>query len=579
MKNALIISSLFAILTTSCSAPLQRVVVAEEPLTYCNPLDLSYRFMVDKQSSRREAADPTMVLHKGTYYLFASKTGGYWYSDDLLDWKLLLTDEIPTEEYAPTAISMRDTMFFMGSSRVPNNRIYKSADPKSGKWEVACDAIALGAWDPCLFQDDDGRLYFYWGCSNSNPMYGVEMDPITFEFIGEPKELVHSDYQNRGWEISSDYNTDKHLTPWIEGAWINKHNGKYYFQYAGPDARFKCYSDAVLVSDSPLGEYTLAPHNAFAYKPEGFACGAGHGSTFEDKYGNMWHVGTVSMSVKHPMERRLALYPTFFDENGVLYTHTRFGDYPTYAATKKINSPEEFETGWMLLSYNKPVEVSSTLEDFPASNMVNEDIRTYWSAASGDAGEWAIVDLEDVCQINALQVNFAEQDTEIYGRQEGISHKYIVEFSINKDEWQLAKDESESTTDNTNNYIEFASPAKARYIRVKNLDVPSGKFAISGIRAFGVGTGDAPQSVKGFTVTRDESDRRDVLLKWDTVKGATGYNISYGVGETMLYHNYMVYDTTELTIRSLDTQQPYYFTIEAFNENGVSEATKMAFTK
>ena len=45
--------------------------------TVCNPLNLNYRYQLDNPS-RREAADPSMILFKGKYYLFASKSGGYW---------------------------------------------------------------------------------------------------------------------------------------------------------------------------------------------------------------------------------------------------------------------------------------------------------------------------------------------------------------------------------------------------------------------------------------------------------------------------------------------------------------------
>jgi len=38
--------------------------------------------------------------------------------------------------------------------------------------------------------------------------------------------------------------------PWIEGAWMNKYNGKYYFQYAAPGAQYRSYCDGVCVSDS-----------------------------------------------------------------------------------------------------------------------------------------------------------------------------------------------------------------------------------------------------------------------------------------------------------------------------------------
>ncbi|MFI3285588.1 MAG: family 43 glycosylhydrolase [Rikenellaceae bacterium] len=568
------------LVTSVCISCSELPVASSTPNTYCNPMDLSARFMVDKSESRREAADPTMVLHKGTYYLFASKTGGYWHSEDMKRWSLVVTDQIPTEDYAPTAISMRDTMFFIASSGADDrNKIYKSADPKSGEWEVACEGIEVGAWDPCFFQDDDQRLYFYWGCSNYNPMYGVEMDPYTFKFIGEPKALIQSDYQNRGWEISGDYNTRKELKPWIEGAWMNKHNGKYYYQYAGPDACYKSYCDGVMVSDSPLGEFTLAPHNAFAYKPEGFACGAGHGSTFEDKFGNLWHVGTLSIAVKHRFERRISMFPTFFDQAGNLYSHARFGDYPMHIPSKRVTSPKEIETGWMLLSYNKTVEVSSQLEDHQAANMTNEDIRTYWSAATGNSQEWASLDLGARCEVCAIQVNFAEHDANIRGRKEGIVHRYIVESSNDGSKWHMIDNQSNSSTDNTHNYIELTSPIEARYIRVTNIEVPGGTFAISGLRVFGRAEGDAPSMVEQFRVTRDPEDRRDATLCWDPVAGATGYNITYGESEELMYHNYMVYDANSVEIRTLNAGSPYYFTIEPFNESGVGQISQKVCVK
>ena len=54
----------------------------EGPQTFCNPLNLNYRFMVDAVDAR-EAADPVIVLFKDDYYLFASRSGGYWTSPDL----------------------------------------------------------------------------------------------------------------------------------------------------------------------------------------------------------------------------------------------------------------------------------------------------------------------------------------------------------------------------------------------------------------------------------------------------------------------------------------------------------------
>jgi len=73
-------------------------------------------------------------------------------------------------------------------------------------------------------------------------------------------------------------------------------------------------------------------------------------------------------------------------------------------------------------------------------------------------------------------------------------------------------------------------------------------------------------------VERDD-DRRTVKLKWDAVPDAVGYVIRFGTREGKLYHHYMVYDQTELAIHSLDAGKPCFFTIDAFNEGGVTKGT------
>ena len=65
--------------------------------TVCNPVDLSYRFCLEKEPARREAADPSVVLLEGEYYLFLSKSGGYFHSTDLINWDLITTDILPLE--------------------------------------------------------------------------------------------------------------------------------------------------------------------------------------------------------------------------------------------------------------------------------------------------------------------------------------------------------------------------------------------------------------------------------------------------------------------------------------------------
>jgi hypothetical protein len=558
----LIIGSLFG-----CQQPSEKDNI--EVNTICNPVNLSYRFQLE-QPSRREAADPTVILFKELYFLFASKSGGYWYSHDLLKWEFVQTDEIPAEEYAPTAIVLNDTVYFLASSRVKST-MYKSADPLSGHWTVARETLDEPVWDPAFFIDDDERLYLYWGCSNETPIYGVELDyENDFDFIGERKELIFANPSQYGWEVPGDYNTMKDTNPWIEGAWMNKYNGRYYLQYSGPGTEFKSYADGVYVSDNPLGPYTIASHNPFAYKPEGFAAGAGHGSTFTDQWGNYWHIGTITISIKHLFERRLGFYPTFFDADGTLHTVTKYGDYPIIIPQKRVADFMDIFPGWMLLSYDKEVHVSSSIDSLPPSNMTDEDIRTYWSARSGDESEWAMIDLGSSYDVYAVQINFSEHNTNIYGRQDGLVHQYKLQCSNDNEKWEAIIDKSDNQVDNTHDYIQLTEKTNCRYLKIENKKVPGGHFAISGFRIFGKGSGEAPEKVENLKIQRDLDDRRTARLKWDPSSSAIGYNISFGTDKNKLYHNYMIYKKTSLVLNSLDINQKYYFKIEAFNENGIT---------
>jgi hypothetical protein len=67
----------------------------------------------------------------------------------------------------------------------------------------------------------------------------------------------------------------------------------------------------------------------------------------------------------------------------------------------------------MLLNYNKPVQVSSTFGSYEPNNAVDESIKTYWCAKTSNAGEWIQSDLGNVSTVNAIQVNYADQDADI----------------------------------------------------------------------------------------------------------------------------------------------------------------------
>ena len=116
----------------------------------------------------------------------------------------------------------------------------------------------------------------------------------------------------------------------------------------------------------------------------------------------------------------------------------------------------------------------------------------------------------------------------MYGRYEGLHHRYLIEGSLDGENWDILVDRKESYRDTPNDYVELALPKSARYIRYKNIDIPTPNLAISELRVFGLGT---------------------------------------------------VYDKTDLLMKTLTADQDYYFCVEAFNENGVSLRSEVKHVK
>ena len=551
--------------------------------TFCNPINIDYGFTpipnFSEQGRHRATADPVIVVFKNNYYLFSTNQWGYWVSPDMLSWKFIPRlflkpwHKVYDELCAPAAVALGDTLLLIGSTYAKNFPIWMSTDPRKDNWKEAIDSFDVGAWDPAFFLDDDGRFYIYFGSSNTFPLYAQEIDRKTFAPIGIRKEILRLNDAIHGWERFGEANDNTFLNPFTEGAWMNKHNGKYYLQYGAPGTEFSGYGDGVYVSDGPLGPFTYQAHNPFSYKPGGFARGAGHGATYQDLFGNWWHISTLVVAVKNNFERRLGIWPAGFDDDGILFCNTAYGDYPHFVPSHPLQKNEKQFTGWMLLNYNKPVQVSSTLGGYQSNYAVDEDIKTYWSAKTADKGEWIQTDLGEVSTINAIQVNYADQDADILGKKAGIYHQYIIFGSEDGKTWNVLKDKSKNTTDVPHDYIEFEKPVTARYIKLENYHMASGKFAISGLRVFGKGNGKAPEIVKQFIALRGDAERRNAWLKWQLMDDATGYTIYSGIAPDKMYNSVMVFGKNEYYFRAMDIDRPYYFQIEAFNENGIGKRT------
>jgi xylan 1,4-beta-xylosidase len=561
--------------------------------TYCNPINLDYGYTpipnFSEWGRHRATADPVIVTYKGDYYLFSTNQWGYWWSNDMLNWKFISKkflrpwNEGYDELCAPAVGIIGDTMIVFGSTYTRTFTIWMSTNPKANEWKPLVDRFDIGGWDPSFFTDDDGKLYMYNGSSNKFPMYGVELNRTTMQPIGTRKEMYLLEPWRFGWQRFGEHMDNTFLDPFIEGSHMTKYNGKYYLQYGAPGTEFSGYADGLLVGNSPLGPFE-AQSDPLSMKVGGFVRGAGHGATFKDNNGNYWHVSTTVVSVKNTFERRLGIWPAGFDKDGVMFCNTTFGDYPHFIPAANINGnaygkegKSPYFTGWMLLNYNKPVQVSSTLGNYVPNHAVDELIKTYWSAATGNKGEWIQTDLGNVSTVNAIQINYADQDVEQdrLGKRTDQYHQYKIYSSLDGKKWKLLVDKSENKTDVPHDYIELSTAVQARYIKLENIHMPTGKFAISGLRVFGNGNSNKPEAVKGFIVLRTEKDKRSAFIKWQPVDNAYAYNIYYGTHPDKLYTCIMVHSNNEYWMKAMDALKTYYYSIEAINENGVSERSKV----
>ena len=566
---------------------------------YCNPLDLEYKYQHYSGNAHREAADPTMVLFKGTYYLFASMSAGFFYSDDMVNWKWHENRNLDMYRYAPDVRQVGDYLYFSASTRNTPSTIWRSKDPLSDDFEKVSEPFPF--WDPDLFCDDDGRVYFYWGCGNVEPIWGIELDPETMLPIGEKVACFDQDKDIHGWERFNYPGKEKSARkgiialamaflnrkgrPYMEGAFMNKWNGKYYLQYAAPGTEFPVYGDGCYVSDKPLGPFTFMPNTPFSLKPSGFITGAGHGSTIEDRDGNIVHVSTMRISRNQNFERRIGIFPAGLDEDGLLYCNQNFADYPVVLPEGKFDA-RDLKPQYYLLSYKKKAEASSSKEGHGPELALNEDIRTWWAAK--ETNGWYCLDLGAEYRPHSVQINFADESvpelnvdkslrSDLFTNSRYIDSsaelhtRFTLEGSLDGKEWFMICDASGRNDDRPHPYIVLDEKYEVRYLKVTALELPYGKaFALSGLRVFGKGGGERPAEVSGVKATRDPNGL-DCRIRFEQAEGAFGYNIRYGISEDKLYTSYCVYDRTDVLITTLNAGQDYFFKVDSFNENGVTE--------
>jgi len=600
-RRRLAISVLAATLALGASL----VAAQESPgRTWANPVDIDYRYNFEQMNegiSYRTGADPAVVRYGDAYYLFLTLADGYWRSTDLLHWDFVAPSRWPFDsEVAPATLVAGNKLFLMQAATQPRPLLY-ATDPAHGRldfwtrllprvpgavsseehYTLKPGELPPGPWDPGLFQDEDGKTYIYWGSSNVHPLYASQIDlklgdeaegeGKRLAFIGKPQALFTLHPGEHGWERFGQDHTDERTKPFMEGAWMNRQGDRYYLQYAAPGTEYNVYGTGVYVGKGPLGPFEYAPYNPIGEKPGGFVTGVGHGSTFQDVYGNWWNTGTSWIGSNWTFERRIGLYRAGFHADGQMWVDTRFGDFPQRMPDHRLKENEDIFAGWMLLSYRKTMTASSALPGHPASAAADENPRTFWVAASNTPGQTLTLDLGGERTVRAVQVNFADYQSDRYGDAPDIVAQFRIEGSRDGQQWDVLADLSHETRDRPNAYLPLPKAARLRYVRYVHGHVGAHTLAIADLRVFGNADGPPPAAPTGVSARR-LGDTRNADIHWTPVPGAVGYNVRWGLAADRLHATYQRFadQPTQLTLRSLNKGVAYVVAVEAFDENGVS---------
>ena len=562
----------------------------------CNPVDLPYAYSYQQVREYpsmvwREGADPSLIRYRDRYYLFVSMSGGFWHSDDLASWNFVPTPDLPILDYAPDVREIDGALVFSASKFDQPCSFWRTTDPLSGVFEEVPGTFPF--WDPNLFQDDDGRVYLYWGCSNETPIHGVELDRTTFRPLGDTVDLIHGDHMGHGWEwkgpgdgvvapeaVTTESGNDPR--PFVEGAWMTKFRGTYYLQYAAPGTELNTYADGYYIASSPLGPFTYSPDSPFSSVPGGFAPGAGHGSTVEDRFGNWWHVGTIRISVGHVFERRIGIYPAGFDADGVLFCNQEFADHPIVIPQRRADPWTDVSTGWRLLSFQRPVVASSSHDSASPQAVVDENIRSAWVAAGVGPGEGVTIDIGVGCTVRAVQVNLADHDVtsvappqrdldpDEFARRDlsTIDHPVPYQVDVSDDGVTWERVGNEGGADAPHRLLLLDGATIGRYVRVSGGPGAWGSaFALSGVRVFGERAGSAPAAADVSALRLDD---RTARVSWTGTIGADGVNVRYGRTPDKLYHSWLVYGRDDLLISTLSAGVDYWVAVDAFNGSGLT---------
>lgn len=293
----------------------------------CRPAKLAGSEKVNYQNIG--LADPTILLHNGTYYLYGTvgvnADNGFlvYTSDDMKHWEqpteinngyaLRKGDVYGTGGFWAPQVFVFKNKFYMAYVANENIAIAQSESPLGPFEQKVKERLAASGnqIDPYVFIDDDGKKYLYHvRLANGNRIFVAEM---TDDFSAiKPETLRECISATEPWE-----NTANAPWPVAEGPTVIKRKKMYYLFYTANDFRNPDYAMGYAVSDNPLGPWKKYAGNPILTKKDIGESGPGHGDVVFDKNKKMYFVFHTHNSNSNVFPRKAALIQIKFFKDPV----------------------------------------------------------------------------------------------------------------------------------------------------------------------------------------------------------------------------------------------------------------------
>ena len=478
---------------------------SEEPpvrSTFCNPLSIpnypvgrfardllkgdhgpEWMWRLGRRQQFRELADVTALWFDDKWYLYPSVDMAWVSGDRGATW-IHHPLNVRDIGYAPTIVNHKGKFLLMAS----DSPIYISENPLGpfqllGRIQLERKNQMPGFIDPMLFSDTDERLYYYWGCSPTGGIWGVELDgDDPTKVISTPKELIPFDPVKFPWESVGNWNQNP-KTGWMEGAWMLKRDDKYYLTYCAGGTENRTYAIGCYTSDSPLGSFEPQRRNPILRSIDGLVTGSAHGSIVAGPNDELWAFYSVKASVVHAFERQLGMDRAEIDTSRELVIHGATSLPQWLPGVQKTD--DQNQTGWLPLNGELQTIGSSDAPNLVGRFAVDNDLRTWWQPEEADKAPVLTTNFMAPSTIDAVRIVWRDVGLDTH---QGISPgpiRYRIELETAIGTWKTIVDRSQSQEDLMTDYRECA-PAVGNRARLVVLDWPKGIVpAVSEFTIFG----------------------------------------------------------------------------------------------